>query len=202
MDMEKDDMMMGEYEVKITNLTKGQIMSPVVVIAHDLIIDPLFVLGSPASDELIMVAEDAQTDGLIATFQGDQRVKGIQTITGENGPILPGETASITLTAGDYISVVSMLVTTNDAFLALNGVSGPRDGSIVYLSPAYDAGSETNNEDGDFIPGPPFGNGGKREITGAEGYVHIHTGIHGIADLNPETHDWHNPVAKIEITQM
>jgi hypothetical protein len=200
--MDKDDMIMGEYEVKITNLTKGQIMSPVVIISHDFIEDPLFVLGSPASDELTMVAEDATADELIATFQGDQRVKDIQTITGRNGPILPGETASIAFTAGDYISAVSMPVITNDAFFAVNGVPGPAEDSIVYLSPAYDTGSETNNEVGGFIPGPPFGNAEKREPSGAEGYVHIHTGIQGIADLDPEMYDWHNPVAKVEIKRL
>jgi hypothetical protein len=197
--MEKD--MMGEYEIKVTNLTRGQIMSPVVIVSHEFIKDPLFVLGSPASAELAMVAEDAKSEALIAAFQGDSRVKDIQTIIGENGPILPGETASISVAAG-YISAVSMLVTTNDAFFALNGVPGPDNDSVVYLAPAYDAGSEANNEDGDFIPGPPFGNGGIRSVENAEGYVHIHAGIDGIADLAPDMHDWRNPVAKIEITRM
>ncbi len=192
----------AQYELKITNLTKGQIMSPVVVISHDFIQDPLFVLGSPASEELFMMAEDAKTDDLIAVFQGDARVKDVQIITGENGPIMPGETASITLTAGDYISVISMLVTTNDAFLALNGVPGPEEASIIYLVPAYDAGSEANNEDGAFIPGPPFGNPEIRATEDAEGYVHIHAGIHGIADLDPEMYAWQNPVAKIQIVRM
>jgi hypothetical protein len=200
--VDKDAIMMGEYEVKITNLTRGQIMSPVVVISHELIRDPLFVLGSPASNELTMVAEDAKTDDLIVALQGNEKVRGVQTLTGENGPIMPGETASIMVSGGDYVSAVSMLVTTNDAFFALNGVPGPEDGSVIYLSPAYDAGSEANNEDGDFIPGPPFGNAEKREASGAEGYVHIHTGIHGIADLAPEIYDWNNPVAKIEITRI
>lgn len=192
----------GKYEVKITNLTRGQIMSPVVVISHDFIKDPLFVLGSPASDELALVAEDAMNDELIAAFESDERTKDVQTITGENGPILPGETASSILTAGDYISAVSMLVTTNDAFFALNGIYGPENGSVIYLAPAYDAGSEANNENGDFIPGPPFGNAEIRATENAEGYVHIHAGIHGIADLDPDMYDWHNPVAKIEITRM
>jgi hypothetical protein len=199
--MDKDDMMMGEYEVKITNLTRGQIMSPVVVITHDSLKDPLFTLGEPASAELAMVAEDAMTDELIAAFQGHERVKDIITLTGVNGPILPGETATATIAAGDYISAVSMLVTTNDAFFALNGTSGPENGSVIYLAPAYDAGSEANNENGDFIPGPPFGNAGIRATENAEGYVHIHAGIHGIADLAPDMYDWHNPVAEIEITR-
>ena len=45
---------------------------------------------------------------------------------------------------------------------------------------AYDAGSEYNSEDCAFIPGPPFGNGGVRDTDGAEGYVQILSGIHGI----------------------
>jgi hypothetical protein len=69
-------------------------------------------------------------------------------------------------------------------------------------SPAYDAGSEANNEDGDFIPGPPFGSGGVRDTEGAEGFVHIHSGVHGIADLDPAIYDWRNPTAEIRITRI
>ena len=40
-----------KYEVTITNLTRGQIFSPPIVIAHDSK-HSLFTLGDPASDEL------------------------------------------------------------------------------------------------------------------------------------------------------
>ena len=39
------------YEVTITNITKGQIISPAVVATHRSSLDPIFMLGSPASDE-------------------------------------------------------------------------------------------------------------------------------------------------------
>jgi len=191
----------GTYEVKITNITQNQILSPVVLITHDSIKDPLFTLGQPASTELSMVAEDAMADALIAAFEADPRVKEVSLVTGVNGPILPGETVTVTVTAGSYVSAVAMLVTTNDAFFALNGVDGPEDGYVVYLSPAYDSGTEVNNEDGAFIPGPPFGNGGQRATDGAEGYVHIHPGISGIGDLTQDAQGWDNPVAKVEITK-
>jgi hypothetical protein len=100
------------------------------------------------------------------------------------------------------ISLVGMLVTTNDSFFALNGVALPTHGSVTYYSPAYDAGSEVNNEDCTFIPGPPCGNGGVRMPTGAEGYVYIHSGIHGGGGLDPRQFDWRNPVAKITITKV
>jgi hypothetical protein len=87
--------------------------------------DPLFTLGSPASQALAKVAEDAMADDLIAMFRGDMMVNEVVTLTGVNGPILPRETATATINAGSYISATSMLVTTNDAFFALNGVPGP-----------------------------------------------------------------------------
>jgi hypothetical protein len=112
--MESEMMMPGQYEVKITNLTRGQIMSPVVIISHEQKMDPLFTLGSPANQALYKVAEDAMNDDLIAMFQGDKMVSEVITLTGMAGPIMPGETATATIKAGGYISLVSMLVTTND----------------------------------------------------------------------------------------
>ena len=74
--------------------------------------------------------------------------------------------------------------------------------SVTLRSPAYDAGSEENNEDGAFIPGPPFGSLNVRATAGAEGFVHIHRGVQGVADLAPETYDWRNPTAEIRVTRV
>jgi hypothetical protein len=38
--------------------------------------------------------------------------------------------------------------------------------------------------------------------TGAEGFVHVHAGIHGIKDLVPARDDWRNPVARIEVRRL
>jgi hypothetical protein len=99
-----------------------------------------------------------------------------------------------------------MLVTTNDAFYGLNSVTPslllPFSGTGTrgnYFSPAYDAGTEFNSEDCQYIPGPPCGNGGVHDPSAAEGFVHIHPGIYGGADLDPKALDWRNPVAKITI---
>ena len=191
----------AEFEVTVTNLTRGQIISPAVVATHTDKLDPLFTLGSPASDELVAVAEDAVNGPLVDALSGDKNVKDVQT-TG--GPIMPGESASVVVgTAGKFrnITVVGMLVTTNDAFFALKGVRGPKRGSDTHFSPAYDAGSEANNESCAFIPGPPCGNPDVHTEE-AEGYVHIHAGIHGIGNLDPAVHDWRNPVAKVTIRRI
>jgi hypothetical protein len=49
----------SSVEVTVTNLTRGQIISPVVIASHSRHFVPLFELGSEASEELANVAEEA-----------------------------------------------------------------------------------------------------------------------------------------------
>ena len=97
-----------------------------------------------------------------------------------------------------------MLVSTNDAFAAVRGLRLPGGvgKSVRATGDAYDAGSEANTEDCAHIPGPPCDNGGVRVIEGAEGYIHIHAGIHGIEDLVPAYRDWRNPVIEVTVTRL
>jgi hypothetical protein len=118
---------------------------------------------------------------------------------------MPGASLTVEITTGrpfKFISAAGMLVTTNDAFFAIRGVRVPWSRQKVVEAEAYDAGSEANAESCDNIPGPPCGNPGVRDIEDAEGYVHIHAGIHGIGDLDSATHDWRNPVVEITIQRV
>jgi hypothetical protein len=186
------------YEVTITNLTRGQILSPPVVISHNSNYH-LFTAGNPATPGLAELAEDADTGPLtdyLRTLPSvfDFKVAG--------GVILPGSSATLkikTKRGFQLVSAAAMLVTTNDAFMAAQGVYARPWGDVAVDARAYDAGSEVNNEQCAFIPGPPCGNGGVRDTEGAEGYVYIHAGIHGIGDLEPAEFDWRNPVASIMI---
>jgi hypothetical protein len=71
-------------------------------------------------------------------------------------------------------------------------------------APAYDAGSEGNNEDCGFVPGPacPAASGNMRDVAGAEGFAHVHNGVHGIVDLEPSAHEWRNPVAHVTVKRI
>ncbi|MCI0887601.1 MAG: spondin domain-containing protein [Chloroflexi bacterium] len=194
------------YEISITNLTKSQPLSPVTVATHTRELEPLFTPGQPASAELAALAEDADASGLNALLDPatNDDVNDLQTIFGVNGPILPGETASVVVEArgkARFFSLVSMLVNTNDAFTAIRGQDLVR-GDRMFWTPAYDAGSEANNEDCAFIPGPACGNPFVRDTAGAEGYVYISPGVHGIADLVPAMHDWRNPVALVQVRRV
>lgn len=203
-----------QYRVTVTNLTKGQVFSPPVVATHSFRMTPLFEVGEPASMEVYSVAEDAVNDPLLALLGGDPNVVDFGVMEGAGGPIMPGQSASIELLAGTAltrVSLISMLITTNDAFFALNSVRGPVlypfypplfGGSETYMPPAYDAGTEANSESCDTIPGPPCGNAGVRDTDEAEGYIYIHGGIHGLADLDSATFDWRNPVAQVVIERV
>lgn len=63
-----------------------------------------------------------------------------------------------------------------------------------------DAGTETNNEDCAYIPGPACSDvPGNMAAGDGEGYIHIHRGVHSIADLNASVYDWRNPVAEVVV---
>jgi hypothetical protein len=65
----------AKFEVTITNLTRGQTISRPVVATHTRNLVPLFTLGSPASPELVAVAEDANTEPLVARLSAGPSVK-------------------------------------------------------------------------------------------------------------------------------
>ena len=189
------------FEITITNLTRGQVFSPPIAIGHDRNFS-LFRLGDEASEELAALAENGDTGPLV------DQIRGKYPYAVAEGPIPPGESRSIKLEIGrsllSFITVSGMLVGTNDAFFAARDVWFLGKKHITVEAPAYDAGSEQNSEKCWFIPGPPCDRSGNlHDPADPEGFVHIHAGIHGIRFiLKPADHDWKNPVAKIAIRRI
>ena len=185
------------WTVEVTNLTASQIFSPPLVVAHNFRAD-LFEVGRPATPGLAAIAEDASYDMMMAALAANPFVGDLAL---GSGAILPGETGTVQIQAGgptSRISVVGMLVTTNDAFYGLDSYFVGGSGAHMLTVPAWDAGSEANTESCDDIPGPPCGSHGIRVTEGAEGFVHIHRGLQGVGDLSGD-YDWRNPVARIRI---
>ncbi|MCI0530302.1 MAG: spondin domain-containing protein [Nitrospira sp.] len=197
----------ANYEVTVTNLTRGQQFTPILVASHKEGIG-LFTPGTPASPELAVLAEEGNTTPLATLLSA---TSGVLAVTSSTGLLNPGSSVTLTIrTRGqfDHLSVAAMLIPTNDGFFALNGVEGPRGSeTFTFFSPTYDAGSEVNDELCASIPGPNFvecngPGGGGQPVGGEEGYVHIHAGIHGIGDLDASERDWRNPVAMITIRRI
>ena len=184
--------------VTITNISK-QIISPPVVASHTWKV-AIFVPGQAASDELTALAEDGGPTDLADLLADNDEVLDVAVA---DGLLFPGESATFDVEMrGKFnrISAVGMLVSTNDAFFGLSNFQvDPNRAVQRTTAPAWDAGSEFNNEDCDFIPGPPCGNPFMRATEGAEGFVHVHSGIHGTGDLSPGEWDWQNPVVQIAV---
>jgi len=193
----------ADYDVTITNVTRGTVFTPIYVVSQTASLN-LFELGQPASDELAALAEGGDFSLLEAAIGDDPRVVAT---ANSGGPLLPGDSVTVRVKAARHhgrISVLSMMLPTNDGFIALKDVRTPGYyRSASYNSPGYDAGSEPNDELCDHIPGGGncAGAGGSPGV-GGEGYVHIHAGIHGIGDLDADAHDWRNPAAHITIKRV
>jgi hypothetical protein len=184
--------------IQITNLSR-QIISPPVVASHTWKV-AIFAPGLPASSDLTALAEDGDPSGLVDLLSTNAEVLDVAAAA---GPLLPGETATFELEVrGKFnrLSAVGMLVTTNDAFFGLsNYIIDPSKKVQRMVAPAWDAGTEANNESCDFIPGPPCGNPFMRDTDDAEGFVFVHSGIHGTGDLLPNAWAWQNPVVEIAV---
>lgn len=185
------------YRVTITNLTHGQTFTPIMVASHKASAR-LFELGRPASGELATLAESGDAGPLGTSLMAYDTVS-------SGGLLGPGESVSVivkTRGANRHISVASMLIPSNDAFIAVDGLRAPKGKRMKrVMSPVFDAGSETNDELCSNIPGPYCGGNGLSSEDG-EGYVHIHPGIHGIGDLVPSQFDWRNPAARITLQRV
>ncbi|MCI0352363.1 MAG: spondin domain-containing protein [Acidobacteriales bacterium] len=193
------------FEVTITNLTRGQVFTPIFAASHKAGVS-FFMAGQPSSVALEILAEGGDTVPIKAEFSANPKVKDV---VDSGAPLPPGRSVTLVLKTGggfDHISLGAMLVPTNDGFFALNGVAGPLGNhTIVLFSPAYDAGGEDNDELCGHIPGPPTvcsGEGFNPSRAGDVNFVHIHAGIHGVGDLNAATYDWRNPVARIAIRRL
>jgi len=190
----------ASYHVTITNITNSINFTPILVASHRKGVS-LYELGSAASDELTAIAEGGDIAPLTAVLQDDPRVADVKNSA---GLLVPGDSVTVTVSSkrgARHISMASMMLPTNDGFIALNSVKAPSHGTVTYYSPGFDAGTEPNDELCISIPGPSCGGEGPSPAAGGEGYVHINRGIHGIGDLAPDIYDWRNSVAKITITR-
>ena len=188
------------YRVSITNLAKGQVMTPPVVIVHQPSF-ALFTLGEEASEGLKRQARDGDPTLLTEELA---TAHGVNNFTVGGGVILPGETQEIEFSGSprDRLSVSSMLASTNDALAAHRGLSlnpARRDSHVVFLH-VYDAGAEINDELCAHIPGPPCGNGGV-DTDGNEGFVHFHPGLALVGNLD-FNHTFANIAARIVIERI
>jgi hypothetical protein len=194
-----------EFEVTLENLTpatgegSSQPFSPPVLATHKSHMR-LFKLHRYASDEMRQIAEDAVNGPMVEKLSNSRKV--FDVVEGSE-VIFPEGAVSFKISAKrgyHRLSLVSMLVNTNDAFTGISGARLPYRGDKVYYLYAYDAGTEKNTEMTDHIPGPCCGNPLVRVPTHEK--IKIHRGLKGKGDLDPEIYGWHKKVAKLTIRRL
>lgn len=209
-----------DFDVQITNLSNAIYFTPFLVAAHPAG-NNLFVTGQPASANLQAMAEGGDISGL----EADVTALGATVVANPAGGLLaPATSTTFSMntdgTSNDRLTIVAMLLPTNDAFAGLNAVEIPTvAGTYSFDVPAYDAGTEANDEmlTGGGAPGAagmPADPGGLAGTggTGAAGAdanaaVHIHRGslgdadsAGGASDLDSSVHRWLNPVVRVSVT--
>ena len=198
--LEKSPSFTAEYEVTLENLSPAgsQPLSPPILAVHSPSFR-IFHIGGYASDELAQVAQDAFGDPLVTLLSNSSEVS--EVVVGQQGPIFPGSSQTLDISAqGNFtkLSLVTMLVNTNDGFTGTDKLQLPQRGAKTYYLRSYDAGSEENTELIAHIPGqgnPFMGNSTNDKIK-------YHPGLLGVGDLDPTVFGWNEPVAKLTITRI
>ena len=192
----------ADIEIEVTNMTHGIYFTPLLVTSHDGA-SHLFQVGTAASAAVQAMAEDGAIDDLVAA----QDAAGADATATGRGLILPGssETFSIFVTAGSgsTISLATMPVNTNDAFIGVRGapVGGLTVGSSwTTYAPIYDAGTEANSAAAGNIPGPEDGSEGYNTARDDTDRVTRHPGV-WIGDALSEAARFDGPVARVTVTR-
>lgn len=194
----------SSYEITVTNLTNAQPLSPVAVVLHTE--GQLWEIGTAASEELEYLAEGGDNSFVLGLPVAAAGASGM-------GPIAPGasETISISIDDNDsaLLSVVTMLVNTNDAFTGINAQSLAElevGQSWTTRTRVYDSGTEANSEAQGTIPGPVDSGAGFDAARDDVDYVAMHPGVVSMQDglassVLTKQHGFDNPATKITVTR-
>ena len=209
----------SSFRVTITNLAEGQPLTPPVVALHKANVD-IFTVGEAASFEVKEIAENGNNAPLLGVLGSLNAVADFA--EGTTGPLVPPGTPGDAMfdqsvefelapePGSRFLSVVSMLICTNDGFSGVDSIHVPKavGETVTHLANAYEAGTEANTEDlRDMVPpcqdlmgvtGGP-GTGQSDPALAQNSVIQHHSGITGRRDLIPEVHGWTDPVMRIEI---
>jgi len=209
------------WDIKINNLTHGNHFTPLFLQAHNASTN-LFELGEAAAADVELMAECGDNSLLVTSAGGGTFVD-----NPAGGPLAPGANTTTTINTAvsneTHLTVVAMILPTNDAFMGLEAQEIPTAaGTYTYYVNGYDAGTEANDEilnasgscDSTTLgmPGAPGGDADSG-ATGVAGNdtntnIHVHRGALGDAtanaagssDLVSTIHRWQNPVAEVIVT--
>ena len=201
------------FRVSMTNLTANQPLSPLAVVAHSEGWSP-YNVGSPVSTELELLAEAGDNSDFISDAEASDEV--FIAASGD-GVFAPGGVSEVDIEFSEpesgtiHLSVVSMLVNTNDALTAAANldlsefeVGDSQSWNLI----TYDSGTEANSETAASIPGPAAeGEGFNEARDDIRDALHAHPGVITSADglegsVLDASHRWDNPSSRLVIERL
>lgn len=203
------------WRVTVENLTGppvasfGQPLSAPLVAVHSNQAD-MWSVGERASETIRFIAEDGFPQFGLGALTGQPGYRSVAiehlgTFPGFPGlvplPIFPGASRTFEVTSSgkyDRLSLAMMLGLTNDGFTGLDSVPLHGKGG-VYLTSAYDAGTERNNETAAFLANLSLVLFVRDPETGV---ITHHPGIRGGGALIPAAHGWNDPVSRITVSRL
>lgn len=198
---------MFSYRISLLNLTNAQPLSPPVAILSNGNFRA-WTTGQAASDALETLAEGGDAGNLVDSQSNQPSIRSTDVL-------VPGVSQNLEVMSSDaaviFLTVATMLVNTNDAFTGVTAINlgNMQKGDVrIYNTPAYDAGTEFNDEIAGNIPGPAGGgegfNAARDDITSVVTY---HGGVVSKDDGYPgsalsEADRFDNPVMRVEVTRL
>lgn len=199
------------FEVTTLNGTSNQPLSPIFAVTSR-VQNQVFKLGSVASVELEHLAEGGDVAPLTTMNRADPNVDLVQS---SPSALASGESATMNIMVSKpdakYLTVASMLINTNDGFIAeeidLSKIAvGERR---IISAPIWDSGTEANTETLATIPGPASngtGQGFNPARNSLVNFVTTHQGVMSSHDLPTSelntTYRILNPGARIIISRV
>jgi hypothetical protein len=210
------------YEVTIENLTDGQPFSSPIAATHQGGLK-LFRVRRPASEGIQQIAENGNNGSMRGFLESNPLVHDLAEASeplvpeGAPGSAMFEDEVTLTLEStrrARFLGFATMLVCTNDGFTRIGRtmLPGQVGQQSVLFTVGYDAGTEINTEDYADMVEPcqaliagsvsEPGTGETDPTLSENGVVHLHEGIQGIADLDPDVHGWMEPVARVTIERV
>ena len=193
------------YQLTVRNLTQRQPISPPIVVIHE----SNAVILPRSAGRLEGLEAFAETGRKPALMEALRNRTGVKEVSEFGGPISPQSQQTIftNLRAepGDHISVIGMLMCTNDAITIGTAIISNEDDPAFGSGIVLDAGTEENDESRRSVPCPypGFDSAGDTAVShpdteDGEGRINPHTGIQGIGDLG-EVFNWDRTVMEFVV---
>jgi len=205
-DSNDDDKKTRQYKVSLKNITSAQPFAPAAIIVENSSTDfNAYKIGQVSSLGLETLAESGNPQVLLDEANTEE----VLYTNSFDGLTTPGSTGEIVFTVDNEnlkLSILSMLVKTNDAFVAANDIDLNFTGTKTFNLNVYDAGTEANDELATTVPGLT-GEGFNAQRNDTNNFVTLHSGLvtvdDGLSSSALSFSDrWDNPAAVLTIERI